>query len=147
MSSPTRCRGSRDHPRLVVVVLHNNDLNQVTWEQRAMSGSPKFAASQELPDVDYAAFARGIGLVGINVDDPDGLGTAWDTALAADRPALLDVRCDPTAPPVPPHATREPVLALGEALVKGDDDAWAVAKNAARQGIRQFLPGRQSDND
>lgn len=134
-------------PRLVVVVLHNNDLNQVTWEQRAMSGSPKFAASQELPDVDYAAFARGIGLVGINVDDPDGLGTAWDTALAADRPALLDVRCDPTAPSVPPHATREPVLALGEALVKGDDDAWAVAKNAARQGIRQFLPGRQSDND
>nr|WP_277244534.1 thiamine pyrophosphate-binding protein [Gordonia hongkongensis] len=118
-----------------------------TWEQRAMSGSPKFAASQELPDVDYAAFARGIGLVGINVDDPDGLGTAWDTALAADRPALLDVRCDPTVPPVPPHATREQVLALGEALVKGDDDAWAVAKNAARQGIRQFLPGRQSDND
>ncbi|MCG7630961.1 thiamine pyrophosphate-requiring protein [Gordonia McavH-238-E] len=134
-------------PRLVVVVVHNNDLNQVTWEQRAMSGSPKFAASQELPDVDYAAFARGIGLVGINVDDPDDLGAAWDTALAADRPALLDVRCDPTVPPVPPHATREQVLALGEALVKGDDDAWAVAKNAAKQGIRQFLPGRQSEDN
>ena len=49
-------------PRLIIAVLHNNDLNQVTWEMRAMEGSPKFAASQTLPDVDYAAFARSLGL-------------------------------------------------------------------------------------
>ncbi|WP_439028837.1 thiamine pyrophosphate-requiring protein [Gordonia terrae] len=128
-------------PRLVVAVLHNNDLNQVTWEQRAMSGSPKFAPSQDLPDVDYAAFARSIGLLGINVDDPDDLGAAWDTALSADRPTLLDVRCDPTVPPIPPHTTREQVLALGESLLKGDEDARAVAENVAKQSIGQFSPG------
>ncbi|GAB98604.1 pyruvate dehydrogenase [Gordonia namibiensis NBRC 108229] len=131
-----------DNPTFVVAVLHNNDLNQVTWEQRAMSGSPKFPPSQTLPDVDYAAFAREIGLTGINVDDPDRLGEAWDEALAAGRPALLDVRCDPTVPPIPPHSTREQAKALSEALVKGDEDAWDVAKNVAKHSLEQFLPGR-----
>ena len=81
--------------RLIVAVLHNNDLNQVTWEMRAMEGSPKFAESQTLPDLDYAAFARGIGLGGINVDDPAQVAPAWQAALTADRPTVLDVRCDP----------------------------------------------------
>ena len=52
-------------PRLIVAVLHNNDLNQVTWEMRAMYGAPKFAESQTLPDVDYAGFARSLGLAGV----------------------------------------------------------------------------------
>ena len=73
-------------PRLIIAVLHNNDLNQVTWEMRAMEGAPKFAESQTLPDVDYAAFAASLGLAGIHVDKPDQLGPAWDSALAADRP-------------------------------------------------------------
>lgn len=107
-----------------------------------MSGSPKFVPSQDLPDVDYAAFARSIGLLGINVDDPDDLGAAWDTALSADRPALLDVRCDPTVPPIPPHTTREQVLALGKSLLKGDEDASSVVENVAKQSIGQFRPGQ-----
>ena len=53
--------------RLVVCVLHNNDLNQVTWELRAMGGAPKFEESQALPDVSYADFARGIGLDAVTV--------------------------------------------------------------------------------
>ncbi len=69
-------------PRLIVAVLHNNDLNQVTWEMRAMSGSPKFAESQTLPDVDYAAFASSLGLNGVNIDNGDDLGSAWEEALA-----------------------------------------------------------------
>lgn len=70
-------------PRLIVAVLHNNDLNQVTWEMRAMGGAPKFTESQSLPDVDYAAFAASLGLQGITVDDPDALAGAWDRALSA----------------------------------------------------------------
>ena len=70
-------------PRLIVAILHNNDLNQVTWEMRAMAGAPKFAASQTLPDVDYAAFARSLGLDGVNIDDPDAIGPAWEAALHA----------------------------------------------------------------
>lgn len=127
-------------PRLIVAVLHNNDLNQVTWEQRAMSGSPKFAASQDLPDMDYAAFARGIDLGGVNVDTVDQLGDAWDLALGADRPVLLDVRCDPSVPPIPPHATLDQAKSLSAALVKGDEDAWDIVKQGAKQKVQQYLP-------
>jgi pyruvate dehydrogenase (quinone) len=70
-------------PRLVIAVLHNNDLNQVTWEMRAMEGAPKFVKSQTLPSVDYAGFAASLGLQGIAVDKPDDIGPAWDRALAA----------------------------------------------------------------
>ena len=101
-------------PRLIVAVLHNNDLNQVTWEMRAMEGSPKFAESQTLPDVDYAAFARSLGLDGVNIDDRDAARRRRGTqALAADRPSVLDVRCDPNVPPIPPHATFEQVESTG----------------------------------
>ncbi len=133
-----------EDPRLIVAVLHNDDLNQVTWEQRAMSASPKFTASQTLPDVDYAAFARGIGLQGINVDDPDDLGSAWDAALSADRPTLLDVRCDPSVPPIPPHATLEQAKSLSTALVHGDEDAWDVVKEGVKQKVQQYMPGKKS---
>lgn len=77
-----------EDPRLVVCVFHNNDLNQVTWELRAMGGEPKFEESQLLPEVSYAEVARTMGLHAIAVDDPDLLGAAWDSALSADRPTL-----------------------------------------------------------
>jgi pyruvate dehydrogenase (quinone) len=134
-------------PRLIVVVLHNNDLNQVTWEQRGMEGTPKFVESQSLPDMNYAEFARGIGLLGINVDTTDEIGPAWDAALAADRPALLDIRCDPNVPPIPPHATLEQARSLGSAVVKGDEDAWQVVKNTAKQKLAQVRPSSSSDTD
>ena len=65
-------------PRLVVMVLQNDDLNQVTWELRAMGGSPQFLPSQQIPSVDYGAFARRLGLDGIYVEDPDAVGAAWE---------------------------------------------------------------------
>jgi pyruvate dehydrogenase (quinone) len=128
-------------PRLVVAVLHNNDLNQVTWEERSMEGTPKFAASQTLPDVDFAAFARSIGLGGVNVDTPDALGPAWEQALSADRPVVLDVRCDPDVPPVPPHATWEQMKATASAILHGDEDRWGVVKQGIKQKAQEFLPG------
>lgn len=92
-------------PRLIVAVLRNDDLNQVTWELRAMGGSPKFTESQMLPDISYSGFAESIGLQGIYVDDPSQIGEAWERALSANRPTVLDVRVDPDVPPIPPHAT------------------------------------------
>ena len=95
-----------DDPRLVVAVLHNNDLNQVTWEMRAMEGAPKFAESQTLPDVDYAGFAASLGLQGDHRRQARRARRRPGTqALAADRPTVLDVRTDPDVPPIPPHAT------------------------------------------
>jgi pyruvate dehydrogenase (quinone) len=104
-------RRSRDNsgpaadPRLIVAVLHNDDLNQATWEMRAMEGAPKFTQSQSPPDVDYVAFAASLGLQAIAVDKPDQRGDAWDRALSANRPAVLDVRTDPNVPPIPRAAT------------------------------------------
>jgi pyruvate dehydrogenase (quinone) len=132
-------------PRLVVAVLHNNDLNQVTWEMRAMAGAPKFVESQALPDVDYAAFARSIGLTGINVDKPDAVGPAWDEALAANRPAVIDVRCDPEVAPIPPHATFEEVKALASSLIHGDEAAWQIVKEGVKLKAQEYLPGRKGD--
>ncbi|GAA1894927.1 thiamine pyrophosphate-requiring protein [Lapillicoccus jejuensis] len=127
-------------PRLVVAVLHNNDLNQVTWEMRAMEGAPKFAPSQTLPDVDYAAFARSLGLAGVTVTDAAGLGPAWDAALSADRPTVIDVHCDPNVPPIPPHATADQVTSLAGAVLHGDEDAWSFARQGLKQKVQQYLP-------
>jgi pyruvate dehydrogenase (quinone) len=128
-------------PRLVVAVLHNNDLNQVTWEMRAQTGVPKFAASQELPDVSYADFASGLGLLAIEVHDADAIGPAWDRALAADRPTVLDVHTDPDVPPIPPHSTIQQMRDTAKALVGGDENAWGVIKTGVRQKAQELIPG------
>ena len=130
--------------RCVVCVLHNNDLNQVTWELRAMGGAPKFEPSQALPDVSYADFARGIGLEAITVRSPDELGPAWDRVLAADRPAVLDVYCDPEVPPIPPHATLEEAVSMTEAVLKGDPSALHLMVEGAKTKLQELLPGHRS---
>ncbi len=132
-------------PRLIVAVLHNDDLNQVTWEMRSMEGVPKFAESQDLPDVDYAAFARSLGLNGVNLDKAPDLGPAWDSALAADRPTVLDVRCDPDVPPIPPKATFEQVKATAGAVMHGDENARGFVKQGIKQKVQQYLPGSKED--
>ena len=129
-------------PRLVVAVVHNNDLNQVTWEMRAMEGAPKFTESQTLPDVDYAAFAASLGLQAITVTDPDQLGDAWDRALSADRPTVLDVHCNADVPPVPPHATFEQMKDAATAILKGDSDGWGVMKEGLKTKVQELLPQR-----
>lgn len=128
-------------PRLVVAVIHNNDLNQVTWEMRAMGGAPKFAESQSLPDVDYAAFARGLGLGGETVKSSDEMGPAWDRALAADRPTVLDVYTDPDMPPIPPHATWEQFTDVAKAVLSGDENRWGFVKQGVKTKLQEYLPG------
>jgi pyruvate dehydrogenase (quinone) len=127
-------------PRLIVAVLHNNDLNQVTWEMRAMAGSPKFAESQTLPDVDFAGFAASLGFNATAIKDPDELADAWRSALAADRPTVLDVHTDPDMPPIPPHATFEQFKAAASAVVEGDEDRWGFIREGIKTKAQEFLP-------
>jgi pyruvate dehydrogenase (quinone) len=129
--------------RLVVCVLHNNDLNQVTWELRAMGGAPKFSESQVLPEVSYADFAAGIGLAGITVRDPDQLGPAWDRALGAAVPTLIDVYCDPEVPPIPPHATLDQAVSTVESVLRGDPSALHLMLQGAKEKLQEALPGRR----
>ena len=129
-------------PRLIVMVLNNHDLNQVTWEQRAMQGDPKFEASQDLPDVPYARYAELLGLKGIRVDDPDQVGAAWDQALGADRPVVLEAITDPDVPPLPPHISLEQARAMLTALAKGDVDRRGVIRQTLRDKVEEFIPRR-----
>ena len=126
-------------PRLIVLVVHNNDLNQVTWEMRALEGDPKFDASQTLPNCDYAAFARMIGLKGLRVDAPDQVGDTWDQALSSDCPVLIDAICDPEIPPLPPHITWEQSQALMSALLKGDPAAGKIVKNSFKGKMAELV--------
>ncbi len=128
--------------RLIVLVLNNRDLNQVTWEQRAMSGDPKFEGSQDLPDFPYARYAEMLGLEGIRVDRPEEVGPAWDRALAADRPVVYEAVTDPEVPPLPPHITLEQAKELSSALMGGDPNARRIVSQAFKQKAEEFLPGR-----
>ncbi len=130
-------------PRLIVMVLNNEDLNQVTWEQRVMEGNPKFEATQTLPDVPYSRFAEMIGLEGIYVDRPDQVGPAWDRALAARRPVVLEIKTDPEVPPLPPHITLDQARAFTSALVKGEASEGSVIAGAARQVFAALTGGEK----
>lgn len=128
-------------PRLVVLVLNNGDLNQVTWEQRVMAGDPKFEESQTVPRFPYAKYAQMLGLVGLRVDTPEALGSAWDTVLNADRPALLEVITDPSVPPLPPHTTLEQAQAFVSSLLHGDPERSRMIKSTARQLLDTLTAG------
>ncbi|MFI7068085.1 thiamine pyrophosphate-requiring protein [Kribbella sp. NPDC050124] len=125
-------------PRLVVAVLHNNDLNQVTWEMRSLQGAPKFPDSQTLPSVDYAAFARSVGLAAMTVRSGAELGPAWGSALAADRPTVLDVHCDPDVPPIPPHSSWDQIQKTAKSLWRGDEDRWGVLKEGVKTKFQEL---------
>jgi pyruvate dehydrogenase (quinone) len=130
-------------PRFIVCVFNNEDLNQVTWEQRIINGDPKFEASQRIPNVSYSRFAELIGLSGIYVDSPQLLGSAWDQALASEKPVVLEVKTDPEVPPLPPHITLQQAKNFSLALMKGDPNESGVIKGAARQILENILPGKE----
>ncbi|MFC8520863.1 thiamine pyrophosphate-requiring protein [Streptomyces sp. NPDC057257] len=132
-------------PRLIVAVFNNQDLNQVTWEMRAMSGAPQFLPSQSIPDVAYADFARSIGLTGIRIEKPDEVAGAWRTALAADRPCVLDFVTDPAVPPIPPHATLDQIEAAAAAVLKGDSDRAGMVRQGFKAKVQEFLPHRHRE--
>ena len=128
-------------PRFVICVFNNEDLNQVTWEQRVMEGDPKFDASQSIPNVPYHRFAELIGLKGLYVDRPENVGPAWEEALASDRPVLLEVKTDPEVPPLPPHITLQQMQKITETLAKGDSREAGIISGTARQLFGSFWPG------
>jgi pyruvate dehydrogenase (quinone) len=126
-------------PRWITLVLNNRDLNQVTWEQRIMTGDVKYEASQNLPDFPYASFAESLGLRGIRVDGPEQLADAWDRALSSDRPVVLEAITDPNVPTLPAHITLEQAKKFTESMLKGDPDEAAVLRQASKQFLESFI--------
>jgi pyruvate dehydrogenase (quinone) len=129
-------------PRLAVLVLNNRDLNQVTWEQRALQGDPMYPGTQSIPDFPYARYAELLGLRGVRVDEPGQIAGAWDEVLAADRPAVLETIVDPEVPPLPPHITLEQATHFIEAVAAGDPHRVRLVRQSFRQMLAGLLPGR-----
>jgi pyruvate dehydrogenase (quinone) len=126
--------GSWSDPRLVVIVLNNMDLNQVTWEQRVMNGDPKFEASQNIPAFSYAKYAQILDLIGIEVTKPEQISPALDEALTAKRPAVIDVHCDPDVPILPPHITLEQAKGYMSAILGRDPDTVGIISQSIKEG-------------
>lgn len=131
--------------RLMIVVLNNRDLNQVTWEQRIMNGDARYDASQSLPDFPFAEYARSLGLEGIKVDNPDDLESAFDRALSATKPVVVDVYTDPSVPPLPPHITMKEAQEFLSFMVKGDSDLWDVIKQTWKNMVQNYLPHKEKE--
>ncbi|MGE5294641.1 MAG: thiamine pyrophosphate-dependent enzyme, partial [Solirubrobacterales bacterium] len=131
-------------PRLVILVLRNRDLNQVTWEQRVMNGDPKYVASQDLPDMSYAELAKLLDLGGVEVNSPDQIGIAYDMAFQADRPFVVDAICDPSVPPLPPHIKFEQAKGLMFAVLGGDVDTKHIIVQSAKEMISSMFAGVSS---
>lgn len=127
---------SWEDPRLLVIVLNNRDLNMVTWEQRMLSGEPKFEASQDIPDVNYAAFAHLIGLKGIRVDKPEHLDAALDELINAQIPAVLDVVVDPNVPIIPSHIDFKTWRKFSQALIKGDPEQSGIIRQIIKEAMQ-----------
>jgi pyruvate dehydrogenase (quinone) len=130
-------------PRLVVLVLNNRDLNQVTWEQRVLSGDPRFAGSQSVPDFPYARYADDLGLLGIRVDKPEAVGAAWDAALSADRPAVIEAVTDPNVPPLPPHISLEQAKHFASSVFSRDAEALGFIRRTVKDAAEAYLPHKK----
>jgi pyruvate dehydrogenase (quinone) len=119
-----------------IVVLNNSSLGQIKWEQMAFLGNPEFGC--ELHPIDYAAVARACGVTGVTIDDPERCGAALREALAAPGPVLIDALIDGDEPPLPPKISFEHARHMVEALARGTPHAGRIAKQLARETVRQL---------
>lgn len=126
-------------PRLIILVLNNRDLNQVTWEQRVLNGDPKYVPSQELPGFSYAREAESLGLQGITVNHPDQVAAAWEEALHAHRPVVLDAHTDPEVSPLPPHITFKQASHFVNSIINGDVHADRMIRQSFKELAENFL--------
>ncbi len=128
------------NPQLVIMVLNNHDLNQVTWEQRVLSGDPEFDASQNVPEFDFASYAASLGLKGIRVTKAEDVGPGWDEAFLADRPVVIDILTDPDVPTIPPHITFKQMVNMSKTLLKGDSHEKGIIRQTFKDAIQTLFP-------
>lgn len=123
-------------PRFVVLVLHNGDLTEVSWEQREMEGNPRFPASQEVPSFPYADYAAMLGLGSAKVTESHQATVAWQKAFEADRPFVIEAIVDPAAPLLPPHMPEAKADKVYDALEREGFAAARTLTEHQRAGER-----------
>jgi pyruvate dehydrogenase (quinone) len=134
-------------PRLIILVLNNQDLNQVTWEQRVFAGDPKFDTSQIIPKFSYAGYAELLGLEAVRMEKVEDIEPGWVRALEAQRPCVIDAITDPEVPPLPPHITVDQARNFVTSMVKGDPRRWRVIKQSAKQMAARVRPGSRTNDE
>jgi pyruvate dehydrogenase (quinone) len=125
--------------QFIIVVMHNDDLSQVSWEMRTEDGNPVWPGSQDVESVDYAGWAELLGFQGIRVRSDDEIGRAWDNAFDHHGVTLIDAYVSKNVPPLPPHITREYAENVGRALLSGDPDEFAVIRDSARALVSEGM--------
>lgn len=123
----------------MILVLNNQDLNMVSWEQRILEGDPKFEASQDIPPFNYASYAEMLGLTGIRVEEPNDIVPSLEKALAERKPVVVDVLSDPNVPPLPPHITLKQAKAFTSSILKGDVDTWDMIKQTYKEIVDTYI--------
>jgi len=124
---------------LIILVLNNQDLNMVSWEQRIMTGNPKFEASQDIPAFNYAGYAQMLGLEGIRIETEDQIIPGLRQAFAAKDPVVIDVLADPSVPPLPPHISLKQAKAFTSSILKGDVNAWDMIRQTYKEVVDNYL--------
>jgi pyruvate dehydrogenase (quinone) len=120
-----------------IVVIKNNVLGQIKWEQMVLLGNPEYVC--ELQPIDFAAVARGFGMNAYVVDDPKQCGAILREALATPGPALIEAVVDPHEPPMPPKVTAKQAMHLAEALAKGTPARTKIATTIASDTVRELV--------
>lgn len=127
---------------MIIMVLNNHDLNQVTWEQRVLTGDPEFEASQDVPEFNYANYAESLGLKGIRVEKRENVGPGWDQAFASNRPVVLDILSDPDVPTIPPHISFEQMVNMSKTLLKGDPHEKGIIRQTFKDVMQSLFPNK-----
>ncbi|MGP5726250.1 thiamine pyrophosphate-requiring protein [Arthrobacter rhombi] len=127
------------NPQLIILVLHNDDLNQVSWEMRTQDANPVWSKSQDVETMDYAGYAELLGFQGIQVRTDDEVAAAWDAAFAHRGVTLIDACTSKNVPPLPPKVAFEFAKNTGMALLKGDPEEAGVIKDTAKAVVTEGI--------
>ena len=119
------------------VIIKNNSLGQIKWEQMVFEGNPEYQC--ELFPVDFAAFARSMGGSAVVIDDQKTAGAKFDEALAIPGPVIIECVVDPLTAMLPPKITPKQALHFAEALAKGEPNRIKIALTAAHDTVRQII--------
>jgi pyruvate dehydrogenase (quinone)/pyruvate oxidase len=120
-----------------VVVVKNNSLGQIRWEQMAFLGNPEYGC--DLQPIDFAAFARACGATGLTIDDPAACGATLAQALAVPGPVVVEAVVDPDTPPLPAKISREQAVNFAEAMARGEPGRFKIMKTVFKDKVRELI--------
>jgi pyruvate dehydrogenase (quinone)/pyruvate oxidase len=120
-----------------VVIVKNNSLGMIKWEQMVFLGNPEYGC--DLQPIDFAAFARACGATGFTVDDPKQCGAVLDQALATAGPVIVEAVVDPFTPPMPPKVTAEQAGRFAQSLIKGQPNRDKIALTVLSDTVRELV--------